>query len=315
MSARLDAALVGCAALGSEAAAIHAGERLAEAIARELTPIRSFARLPIAPMWIEAWAACQPLALRGLVRLVRTATRIDVGSRRVLVDPCVPDAWLRTPLGERVRSLHPWSTSETVTRALPELVGALENYTDVVFTTASFQGLCDLVGTRRDASCVVALGARFPNARFYLGARAFDPLAEELAASRVRGGLDRIDRDRLALVEGPMRLGDELVLVPTPGSSPEHLTVAFATRGQDRRVRVGVVTSNVVTREALAPYESRWPGLREHARLRDASVALRGDAGDPPTLRRMLRFEQALADRDPDDPRFHLVFPSQELAG
>lgn len=300
----------------SDAHAIHAGERLADAMARELAPLVSLSRVTIAPMWLEPWAACAPLRHAGPVRLMRTATVLRTKTDLVCIDPCLTDAWQKTPHGERMTSLHPRETAETFPHTLRAAVGPCDPYTEVIFTSVSFQSLRELVGTTHGDGVEEALAPLFPNARIYLGPGALDgPPDDDARPTRCRGGLDRLRTDALTFVERPTLLPSGLVVIPTPGPSPEHLTVAYPIlcAGHTERVRVGIVTSSVTTRDAFSPYESSLPGLREHARLRDTDLAPRGDAHDPLAARRIQRFERALADRDPEDPRFHLVHPSQDL--
>ncbi len=300
----------------SDAHAIHAGERLAEAMSRELSPVVSLSRVAIAPMWLEPWAACLPLRVSGLARVSHTATTLTTRTGLVCIDPCSPDAWHRTPLGERMRSLHPRETAEVSPLTLRAAVGPFAPYTEVIFTSLAFQSLREILGTTRGDGVEAALAPLFPGARIYLGPRALDPVSEtDEHPSRVRAGLDRLRTDAITIVHRPTLLPSGLVLIPTPGPSPEHLTVAFPMLCAEHteRVRVAVVTSSVTTRDAFSPYESALPGLREHARLRDTELAPRGDAHDPLAARRVQRFERALCDRDPNDPRFHLVYPTLAL--
>jgi hypothetical protein len=312
----LAAALDAARDLSTDGAAIRAGERLAHAMSA-LPTVVSLSRTPLAPMWLEPWAACAPLAQHGPARLVRTTTIARTERALVCIDPALPTAWAETPLGERMRSLHP-ATTETLPLTLREAIGSPEHFTEVVFTDLRFQTLRALLGTTHGDGLEPALPPLFAKARVYVGAadwqRLTDPRAhlptEELATLS-RRGLDRLRTDQLVLVERPTLLPSGLVLVPTPGLTPGHLTVALPVRAD--RVRIAVATSNATTRDALSPYESPLPGLREHARLRDTDVAPRGDALDRAAHLRALRFERALADRDPKDPRFHDVLPSQQL--
>lgn len=315
--------------------AVHAAERIAWAMARELTPAISLSRVPIAPMWLEPWAACQPLAAGGLARLVRTATLVKTKTGLVCIDPCMPDAWLRTPLGERMRSLHDRETSETFPLTLAEAIGAKEQltrtgepsrFTEVIFTSLASQSLRELLGTTHGDGVEAQLATFFPGARIVIGPGALTRARTDAERTTdVRGGLSRLVADQLVAVHEPTLLPSGLVVIPTGGVVPEHLTVAFVQQFEEKklgetklakpleRARVAVVTSQCTSREQLSPYESSLPGLREHARLRDADVAPRGDAHNVAVHLRALRFERALADRDPADPRFHLVHPSQAL--
>lgn len=313
----LAAALEAARDLSTEAAAIRAGERLAHAITETLPTVISLSRTPLCPMWLEPWAACAPLARTAPTRLVRTATLARTERGLVCIDPTLPTAWAETPLGERMRSLHD-EARETFPLTLREAIGPPEHFTEVVLTDLRFQTLRALLGTTRGDGLEPPLPPLFPKARVHVGAADWARLTsgaalppEELATLS-RHGLDRLRTDQLVLVERPTLLSSGLVLVPTPGLTPGHLTVALPVRAD--RPRVAVVTSNATTRDAYSPYESPLPGLREHARLRDTDVAPRGDALDRAAHLRSLRFERALADRDPKDPRFHDVLPSTLLA-
>ncbi len=296
--------------------AVHSAERIAWAMTRELAPAISLSRVPVAPMWLESWAACQPLAKSGLVRLLRTATILRTKTGLVCIDPCLPSAWSRSPLGERMRSLHERETSETFPLTLAEAVGATEQdgvtasrFTEVIFTSLALQSMRELLGTTHGDGVEGALAPFFPGARLYVGPSALTRARTDRdRATDVRGGLSRLRTDQLHEIHEPTLLPSGLVLIPTGGVVPEHLTVAFVQKID--RPRVAVVTSQCTTREQLSPYESALPGLREHARLRDADIAPRGDASNVAVHARALRFERSLADRDPADPRFHLVYPT-----
>ena len=310
----LERALRGAHAVRDETEALHAGERLAWAMARDLAPAVSIARVSIAPMWLEAWAACQPLVASGPVRLVRTATVIRTRTDLVCIDPCLPSAWGRTPLGERMRSLHEGRTSETFPMTLGEALGPPGKYTEVIFTSLAFQSLRELLGTTHGDGLEAVLAPYFPNARIVMGPGALGrPRSEHDHASDVRGGLARVRSEQLLEIEEPTLLPSVLIAIPTGGHVPEHLAIACVTKLD--RPRVTVMTSQVTTRDAFSPYESSLPGLREHARLRDTELTPRGDAHDALAHRRALRLERALADRDPEDPRFHLVHPALALTG
>lgn len=315
----LDRALRGARSFADETEALHAGERLAWTMARDLAPAISIARVSIAPMWLEAWAACQPLVASAPVRLVRTATVIRTRTDLVCIDPCLPSAWARTPLGERMRSLHDARTSETFPMTLSEAIGPVgtvtsgrheqQRYTEVIFTSLAFQSLRELLGTTHTDGLEAELAPYFPDARIVVGPGALSRArTEHEHATDVRGGLARVRTEGVLEITEPTLLPSGLVAVPTGGHVPEHLAIACVTKLD--RPRVTVMTSQVTTRDAFAPYESSLPGLREHARLRDTELTPRGDAHDALAHRRALRFERALADRDPEDPRFHLVHPT-----
>jgi len=304
-----------------DVSAVHAAERIAWAMSHELAPAVSLSRVPIAPMWLEPWAACQSLAKSGVVRLVRTATIVKTKTGLVCIDPCLPEAWSRTPLGERMRSLHERDTNETFPLTLAQAVGATDRlpradarspFTEVIFTSLAFQSMRELLGTTHGDGVEETLAPFFPGARIVLGAGALTRARTDADRSTdVRGGLSRLCADQLVEIHEPTLLPSGLVVIPTGGVVPEHLTVAFVHKID--RARVAVVTSQCTSREQLSPYESSLPGLREHARLRDADVAPRGDAAHTAVHLRALRFERSLADRDPADPRFHLVHPSQSM--
>jgi hypothetical protein len=305
----LDRALRGARTFTDETEAVHAGERLAWTMARDLAPAVSIARVSIAPMWLEAWAACPPLVASAPVRLVRTATVIRTKTDLVCIDPCIPTAWSHTPLGERMRSLHQARTSETFPMTLSEAIGPPGKYTEVIFTSLAFQSLRELLGTTRTDGLEAVLAPYFPDARIVVGPGALSRArTEHDHATDVRGGLARVRTEGVVEITEPTLLPSGLVAIPTGGHVPEHLAIACVTKLD--RPRVTVVTSQVTTRDAFAPYESTLPGLREHARLRDTELTTRGDAHDTLAHRRALRFERALADRDPGDPRFHLVHPT-----
>lgn len=307
----LGRALYGARSFSDETDALHAGERLAWTMTRDLAPAVSIARVPLAPMWLEPWAACQPLTVSGPVRLVRTATVIRTRTDLVCIDPSLPSAWARTPLGERMRSLHGARTGETFPMSLDEALGP-PGYTEVIFTSLAFQSLCELLGTTETDGLEPLLAPYFPGARIVVGADALRRArSEHEHATDVRGGLSRLRTDAVLEVSEPTLLPSGLVAIPTGGHVPEHLAIACVVKLD--RPRVAVMTSQVTTREAFAPYESSLPGLREHARLRDTELTPRGDAHDALAHRRALRFERALADRDPEDPRFHLVHPALHL--
>lgn len=283
----LDEALLAFASEGSETAAIHAGEWLAESL--RTAPSVTLTRLAGHALWMEAWSACAPLTLATPVLVHRHATLLEVDKKRVLVDPCIGIA--KTPLDERTRSLFgapPILAHDAIDAA---------SITDVVLTTLQHQALG-------------ALPACFTNARIHLGARDWKRVlrSEELAVHE-RDLFARVSDAQLIFVDAPHYLAEGLVIVPTPGLTVGNLSVAC----RDARALVHVISSNITTRDALSPYESALPGLLTHTRLRDTDVAPRGDVDSMTRHLAALRFERHLSDRDPDDPRFQLVWPSSVL--
>lgn len=283
----LEEALEAFATQGSEAAAIHAGEWLAESL-RHAPPV-ALTRLRGHALWMEAWAACAPLTLATPVLVHRHATLLEVGNKRVLVDPCIGVA--KTPLDERTRSLFGAPRQLESDAIEPNAI------TDVVLTTLQHQSLR-------------ALPAYFPHARIHLGAADWKRLlrSEELAVHE-RDLFAGVSDTQIVFVDSPLYLAKGLVIVPTPGLTMGNLSVAC----RDAHSLVHVVSSNVTTRDALSPYESTLPGLLTHTRLRDTDVAPRGDVDSMTRHLAALRFERHLSDRDPADPRFQLVWPSSML--
>ena len=296
----LSNALARFASEGSEESAIHAGEWLAEAL-RE-APSVSLSRRAGHAIWMEAWAACAPLSAPSPVLIQRKATLLEVGTRRVLVDPSVGVA--KTPLEERTRSLFgapPELASETVDPL---------SITDIVLTTLQHQALRALLGTTQGDGVRGAGEPFFPRARIHVGASDWKrALSSEELAVHERDLFLRLRDRELVHVSTPLYLEPGLVIVPTPGLTMGNLSVAC----RDAEGLVHVISSNVVTRDALSPYESTLPGLLTHTRLRDIDVAPRGDVASMTRHVAALRFERHLADRDPADPRFLLVWPSSEL--
>jgi len=289
----LQEALEAFATEGSEVSAIHAGEWLAESL-REAPPV-SLTRLRGHALWMEAWAACAPLTSTSPVLVHRHATLLQVGSRRVLIDPCIGVA--KTPLDERMRSLF-GAPPELESDAIDPL-----SITDVVLTTLQHQALRALLGTTNTPS-------HYPNARIHLGAADWKrALRSDELAVHERDLFARASDAQIVLVDAPLHLAEGLIVVPTPGLTIGNLSVAC----RDARALVHVVSSNVTTQDALSPYESALPGLLTHSRLRDTDVAPRGDVDSMTRHLAALRFERHLSDRDPADPRFHLVWPSSLL--
>jgi hypothetical protein len=299
MSAVVEA-LATFASEGSEESAIHAGEWLAEAL-RHAPPV-SLTRLAGHAFWMEAWAACAPLSVSAPVLVQRKATLLEVGARHVLVDPCIGPA--NTPLAERMASLL---------GAPPALaIDAIDplSITDVVLTTLQHQSLRTLLGTTHGDGVQGPVSPMFPNARVHLGAADWKrALRSEELAVHERALFARLRDAQLVYVNEPVYLAEGLVIVPTPGLTIGNLSVAC----RDADGLVHVVSSNVVTRDALSPYESTLPGLLLHTRLRDIDVAPRGDVFSMARHFAALRLERHLSDRDPNDPRFQLIWPSSEL--
>lgn len=300
MRTALEEALSSFASEGSEESAIHAGEWLADSLA-DAPPV-SLTRRAGHTLWVEPWSVCAPLAVPGPLLAQRKSTLLEVGTRRVLIDPCL---LAQTPLAERMQSLF---------GAPPEMPhdAAFDprTITDVVLTTLQHQALTALLGTTHGDGVRGPVPPMFPNARVYVGAADWKraPRSEALAVYE-RALFQRVRDAQLQFVDAPIHLAQGLIVVPTPGLTHGNLSVAC----RDVSGLVHVVSSNVVTRDALSPYESRLPGLLTHARLRDTDVAPRGDVASMERHIAALRFERHLSDRDPVDPRFQLVWPSTEL--
>ncbi len=263
----------------------------AEAIAEGLraSPVRSARVVTIDRVLVETRMALPDARLVSpFAVLVRRALALVAGDgTRVLVDPS--DAGTGTPYEERISSRHP-VLARVFTRSESEPWGAA----DVVASTALALRTID-------------------RARAELGPVRWVAMRAELEAARAPSPRDaaRYPRSLPAIdaVDDAVELAEGVVLLPTPGPTPGHASLAFCFAG-----RIHVFTHAGVAVDAWSPYESKIPGLREAVRLRNVEAIVRGDASDPSTALEAMAIERALADHDERAPAFFHVVPAMALA-
>lgn len=230
----------------------------------------------------------------SFLMLERRAVSIGTRDGVVLIDPATPDAFVRTPFGQRFFERHRIRGRLLEKQARAFDGAGMGEVRRVALTTLRYQSLRSLL-------------ERFPRAEIFVHpdehARYLDPPPSE------RAGYERDavpHHERLILkAEGELTPG--VSWVETPGLSSASMSIAFHQAGAIR-----VVSPHGVALDCWSPYESRLPGFREALRLRDIEAVPRGDA-DPVEASISMGLERVIADRREDAPAFFDIVPSLEL--
>lgn len=153
----------------------------------------------------------------------------------------------------------------------------------------------------------------FPNAKLLVNRKelgTFESLHPMQWAWYVDGGMDGIDPERLAIVDGDVELGPGLAVVWTPGHTDgDHSLVINTPDG------VWVSSENGVALDNWQPELSKIPGVNGYRRFFNREIVPNANTleGFPGSYDSMV-VEKTLADRSRRDPRWLQILPSSELA-
>jgi hypothetical protein len=155
--------------------------------------------------------------------------------------------------------------------------------------------------------------AYYPNARM-IAQRAevetFKSIHPTQWAWYVEGGLDGVPEDKLILVEGDVEIGKGLAFLHTPGHTDGNMSLCVNTADG-----IWVSSENGVAADNWHPRLSKIPGVRKWAEFYNRDVVMNSNTlEDSLDQYDSMIKEHAVADPDPRDPRWKLVFPSSELA-
>lgn len=153
----------------------------------------------------------------------------------------------------------------------------------------------------------------FPNARFVLQRREVDTLRSihpTQTAWYVPDGMKDVIEDRMVLVDGDVELGVGCALLATPGHTDGNQSLCVNTPDG-----IWVSSENGVAADNWHPHLSKIPGVRRWAEFFGREVVMNANTLEDSVDQydSMLK-EKAVADVNRDDPRWHNVFPSSELA-
>jgi hypothetical protein len=203
----------------------------------------------------------------------------------------------------------------TVTQALARLGLAPEDVDYVSFDHLHVQDLRILMGTTRPVGDEAEARAPFfPNARFVFQRKEVDTfrsLHPTQWAWYVKDGMTDVIEDGLVLVDGDVELGVGCAFLWTPGHTDGNQSLCVNTPDG-----VWVSSENGVAADSWHPHLSKIPGVRRWAEYFNREVVMNANTLEDSVDQydSMLK-EKAVADVNRDDPRWHNVFPSSELAG
>jgi hypothetical protein len=301
-------------------AAERLGDRLRAAAPATRVELLALDRLPATARAAFDGALAAPVRWVTLERRALYLELPGVGAEatplRVLVDPVAPGAWQRSPWGARFVEKHPRRARAlgrgcSIEAALAGIGVTCESIDLVVITHLRGQDLRPLLGTVRGDGLEGPRPGLFPRARWLVTRTEWEDALAPHDHERphiVQGGLDRLDRTALMIVDRDLAITPAAAWVRTPGVTAGHATLfVHARRG------TLAWTSHGTAVDAWSPYHARLPGLR--ARVRELGVACvpRGDCASRIDALTSMGIERAVADRRADAPVFHRIVPQQEL--
>lgn len=189
---------------------------------------------------------------------------------------------------------------------------APEDVDVIAFDHFHTQDVRPLLGSRVPDAMGRTLSARFPNAYLLAPAKEWadwDDLHPMQRAWFVADGKKGVPEDRVVLTYGDLRLGDGCLLLRTPGHTSGNQTIfVHAERG------VFGCSENGTSADNWAPYESRIPGLKQHARYYEVDVVLNSNTPETGADQyTSMILEKSIVDRVAEAPAFVQMFPSSEV--
>jgi glyoxylase-like metal-dependent hydrolase (beta-lactamase superfamily II) len=262
-------------------------------------------------------------AFRGPTPLVHIVNRVflvqfEAGGRRrtLLVSPSDVHANAETPFFKRLgQSFGPFQAlgQRLVAPELGTVEGALAEAglspEDVDYITYDHLHTQDL---RRWLGAGGKPGV-FPRAKLLMMRQEWESTLALLPPQRdwyCPGGIDGLDPARIVLLDGDTMLGENVVLMYTPGHTEgNHSIVVRTSEG------IFVTSENGVGPDSYAPHASRIPGVRRYAKDTGMEVVLNGN-----TLERGLDQyismvqEKEVAGPSSQNPEFPAMVCSSELS-
>jgi hypothetical protein len=176
----------------------------------------------------------------------------------------------------------------------------------VAFDHFHTQDLRPLLGVEKGAA------ARYPNATLIAPRREWDDWDDLHPYQRawfIRDGKKGVRRDRVALTEGDIALGDGVLLVRTPGHTAGNQTLFLSTEQG-----VWGISENGTSADCWSPHDSGIAGLAAACRAAelDAVVNANTPEGGAEQYTSMI-LERTLVDRVRRAPAFAQMFPSSEV--
>jgi hypothetical protein len=152
----------------------------------------------------------------------------------------------------------------------------------------------------------------FPNAKLVTQRREWDTLRSIHPmqwAWYVEQGIDGVPEENVILADGDIELGKGCALVATPGHTDGNHSLTINTPDG-----VWVSSENGVCADNWHPRISKIPGVRKTAEFFGREVILNSNTlEDSIDQYDSMIKEKALADPNPQDPRFLNIFPSSEM--
>jgi glyoxylase-like metal-dependent hydrolase (beta-lactamase superfamily II) len=175
-----------------------------------------------------AWMQPHFMDAEGNLIMSIHALVVDTGERRIVVDTCIGN--------DKQRSIPNWTNLQTIFLADLEAAGYPRETIDTVLCTHLH---VDHVGWNTmlvDGEWVPT----FPNARYLLAKREFeywdaadaseDELNDGVMADSVR---PVVDAGLVDLIDWEHQVCDEVSLMPTPGHTPGHVSIAIRSDGDE----------------------------------------------------------------------------------
>jgi hypothetical protein len=261
-------------------------------------------------------------AAKGINPFVNISNRLVIvrfedlgGNERVLAwEPTVPEGSQEAPFYEQlVERYGEWLSNNVFATYYNDIDQALARcgLTPADVDYIAFDHL-----HVQDPRMMLGTGDRpayYPNAKMLAQRREVDTFRSihpTQWAWYVEGGMDGIPDDRVILLDGDVEIGTGLAFLSTPGHTDGNMSLCVNTPDG-----IWVSSENGVAADNWHPHLSKIPGVRKWAQFFNRDVVMNSNTlEDSLDQYDSMVKEHAVADPDPRDPRWKLVFPSSELA-
>jgi hypothetical protein len=269
---------------------------------------------PVAYGFHDAVTAPHVPMISMVNRMIVVRFRDFDGVERTLVwEPTVREGSMEAPFYHQLLELAEkipggrWATDHLLAREYHDVHSALEvcglDPADVDYISFDHLHVQD----------VRLIAPIFPNATLIVHRAelaTFESLHPMQWAWYVDGGIDGIDPDRFAVIDGDVELGEGLSLIWTPGHTDGNHSLCLHTPDG-----VWVSSENGISADNWQPDQSRIPGLKAyHRRFGREVVPNANTLEDAIDQYDSMVIEKTLADPSPRDPRWLQILPSSELA-
>jgi glyoxylase-like metal-dependent hydrolase (beta-lactamase superfamily II) len=232
--------------------------------------------------------------------------------KNLLFNPTDIEAARATPFFAQLTAMVPKQAQTLLTKEWEPIetqlarIGLSASDVDyVAFDHFHTQDLRRLLGTEGTAP-------RFPNATLLAPRAEWDDWDDLHPMQRmwfVRDGKRGVLRDRVALLDRDLRLGDGVLLVRTPGHTSGNQTLFVNTQSG-----VWGISENGTSADNWSPLESKISGVSSYARRYDVDIVINSNTPEfGATQYISMALERAIVDRVSRAPAFVQMFPSSEV--